>query len=132
MINKIGHIGIFVTNIESAVNRFCLVFDLPLPPINVVSERNMKVAVVQLGKVGLEFVEDFSEQGSITRMVREKGDFIHHFCLLADDIDAEINELKRKGVKMTQSSPELGLRGKRTTFVASGILSDIPIELSEP
>lgn len=132
MIQGIGHIGFFVSDIESAVKAFCHAFDLPIPAIKDVSERSMKVAVIQWGEVGLEFVEDYSGQGSVARMVRERGDFIHHFCLLSDDIAGDIKGLEGKGIKMAQASPSVGLRGKRIAFVRSGILAGVPIELSEP
>jgi methylmalonyl-CoA epimerase len=132
VINGIGHIGIFVLDIESAVSRFCHVFDLPIPPIKDLSARNMKVAVIQWGEVGLEFIEDYSGNGSVACMVKERGDFIHHFCLLTDDMEGEITSLEGKGIKMLQPSPGVGLRGKRIAFVASGILEGVPIELSEP
>jgi hypothetical protein len=92
----------------------------------------MKVAVIRWGEVSLEFVEDYSERGPVACIVRERGDFIHHFCLVSDDIEGDMKGLEGKGIKMAQASPGPGLRGKRVAFVASGILEGIAIELSEP
>lgn len=132
MIHSIGHIGIAVRDIERVVDQFCTCLDLEKPKINVVAERGMKVAVVRYGKVELELLEDISPNGPLSGLVREKGDFLHHLCLITDDIEKDISGLEAKGVKMSQAIPQKGLRGKQISFAASGILGDIPVELSEP
>lgn len=132
MIKGIGHIGIFVSDIAAAVESLCKTFDLEMPAIKDVPERSMKVAVIPWGGAALELVEDYSKDGSVARMVRERGSFIHHFCLLSDNIEADIAKLHDKGAQMATPEPVVGLRGKRIAFIKSGILDDVPIELSEP
>jgi methylmalonyl-CoA epimerase len=132
MFKGIGHIGIFVADIAAAVESFCETFDLARPEIRDVAERSLKVAVIPWGAVSLELVEDYSADGSVARMVRERGSFIHHFCVLSDDVAADMTALQNKGVQMATSEPVLGLRGKRIAFVQAGVLDQVPIELSEP
>ncbi|MBI5302044.1 MAG: VOC family protein [Chloroflexi bacterium] len=132
MIKGIGHIGIFVTNIEAAVESFCKTFDLEMPAIKDVPDRSMRVAVISWGAAMLELVEDYSKDGSVARMVGERGSFIHHFCLLSDNIETDIANLQSKGAQMATPQPVLGLRGKRIAFIKSGILDNVPIELSDP
>lgn len=132
MILKVGHIGIAVGDIERALDQLCRSLVLDRPQVKTVSNRRMKVAVVDLGLVSLELLEDTDEDGPFAGLVKERGSFIHHLSLLTDDIDREIAELKDRGVRMVDDKPYVGLRGKWIAFVASGILDDIPIELSEP
>jgi methylmalonyl-CoA epimerase len=132
MIKGIGHIGVFVADIEAALETLTAAFGLDVPAITDVPERSMRVTVIPWGAVNLELVEDYSNDGFVARLVRERGSFIHHFCLLSDDINADIADLRHKGVKMAQEEPAVGLRGKQTAFVSSGVLDDVPIELSEP
>ena len=132
MIHGIGHIGIAVRDIERVVDQFCTSLGMEKPRIRLVAERGMKVAVIRCGTVELELLEDISPDGPLSGPVKEKGDFLHHLCLITDDIDKDISGLEAKGVKMSQASPRVGLRGKRVSFAASGILGDIPVELSEP
>ena len=132
MIHGIGHIGIAVRDIEKVVDQFCTSLGMEKPKIKLVAERGMKVAVIRCGKVELELLEDLAPDGPLSGHVKEKGDFIHHLCLITDDIEKDISGLEAKGVKMSGAPPREGLRGKRISFVASGILGDIPVELSEP
>lgn len=132
MIQKIGHIGIVVKDLEKTIKRFTEALDLPLPSIKDVPERKMKVCVVSLGGVDLEFIEDYSENGPFARIVRERGNTIHHFAFLTDCIEKDIESLIKHGVPMIDSVPKIGLRGKKIAFISPELLDGISIELSEP
>ena len=57
---------------------------------------------------------------------------IHHFCLLTDNIEKDIEELKSRGVEMADQEPRVGLRGKKIALTMASALNGITIELSEP
>jgi len=132
VIKGISHIGLAVKDINQTVTALCSALSLPRPEIKDVPERKMKVAVVSLGEVGLEILEDYSEDGLFARFVRERGNAIHHFCLLSDDMEADIGILEERGVTMADRQPKPGLRGKRIAFASPDLLAGIAVELSEP
>jgi methylmalonyl-CoA/ethylmalonyl-CoA epimerase len=132
MIKGIGHVGIAINNIEETVKRLTEALGLPLPPIKDLPERKMKLAVVSIGGTDIEFLEDYSKDGPLAKMVRERGNVVHHFALLTDQIEADIQALKERGVEMVDPIPKMGLRGKRIAFIEANLLRGIPIELSEP
>jgi len=131
MIKGVGHVGLVVNDIDRTVAALCSALSMPRPEVKDVPERKIKVAVLNLGGVGLEILEDYSEDGSFAQFVKERGNAIHHFCLLSDDLDADIEALEKRGVKMVDQEPKLGVRGKKIAFVAPGLLDGISIELSE-
>ena len=132
MIKGIGHIGIAVDNLEESLTVMARALDVDLPSIKVVSEKKMKVALIEMGGIGLELIEDYSEDGPFARFVKEKGNSIHHFCLLTDDIEADIAALETRGIEMADQRSRVGLRGKRIAFTKPSALNGIPFELSEP
>jgi methylmalonyl-CoA epimerase len=132
MIQGLGHIGIAVKNIEESLAAVSKALDLPIPPIQDIPEKKMKVAMVDLKGIGLEFLEDYSKEGELAKLVNEKGDAIHHFCVLTDDIEADIKGLEKRGIEMADREPRIGLRGKRIAFTKASALNGIPMELSEP
>ena len=95
-------------------------------------KKKMKCAVVAMDGVALEFLQDNSEDGFLAKFNRGKGDSIHHFCLLSDNLEKDIEALKQKGVQMMDYEPRTGLRGKMIAFTAPDALNGISIELSEP
>jgi methylmalonyl-CoA/ethylmalonyl-CoA epimerase len=132
MIKSIGHIGIAVKNIEESLIALSKALNLPMPLIRDIPDRKLKVSVVEIGGTSLEFIQDYSEDGEFTKFVRERGNYIHHFCLLTDQIETDIELLKARGVEMADQKPKIGVRGKRIAFTKPSVLNGIPFELSEP
>ncbi len=132
MIKGFGHIGIGVRDIERSLEALSKTLGVPIPPVKELPERKARVALVDMFGVGLEFIQDDSDNGLLATFVREKGEGIHHYCLLTDDIDADVQEMKEKGVKMIHQQPVIGLRDKKIAFISPESLDGIFVELSEP
>lgn len=132
MIKGVGHIGIAVKNIEETLSAVSKILNLPMPSIRDVPERKLKVSVVDIGGTGLEIIQDYSEEGEFAKFVKERGNAIHHICLLTDQIEADIELLKAQGIEMVDPKPKIGVRGKRIAFTKPSALKGIPFELSEP
>ena len=132
MIKGVGHIGIAVENIDESLTAITKALNLPVPPVRDIPEMKIRVAVVNIGGTGLEFIEDYSRDGRFARLVKERGNAIHHFCLLTDEIEKDVEVLKGRGVEMADQKPRLGVRGKRIAFTQPSVLGGIPFELSEP
>ena len=132
MIKAVGHLGIVVKDIEASLNALSKIIDIQSPVIKEFPEKKMKCAVVELGGLGLEFIQDLSEDGMMAEFIKEKGDGIHHFCLLTDNIEDDIEILKQRGIEMLDQEPRIGLRGKKIAFTKPSALKGIVIELSEP
>ncbi len=132
MIKGIGHLGIVVKDIEKSLKALSQIVNFDDPSIKEFPEKKMKCAVVEMNGVALEFLEDNSEDGFLGKFNRGKGDSIHHFCLLSDNIEKDLEVLKEKGVQMMDLEPRIGLRGKKIAFTTPDALNGISIELSEP
>jgi len=132
MIKGIGHIGIAVKNIEEAITSVSKAFDLPIPSVKDIPEKKIKVALLDIGGTGLEFIQDYSEEGALAKFIKEKGNAIHHICFLTDQIETEIEVLNSRGIEMADQKPRMGVRGKRIAFIKPSSLNGIPFELSEP
>ena len=132
MIKGIGHLGIVVKDIEKSLNALSQIVDFEPPAIKKFPDKKMKCAVVEMNGVTLEFLQDDSEDGFLGKYHRARGDAIHHFCLLSDDMEKDVVPLKEKGVQMMDHEPRSGLRGKKIAFTAPDALGGISIELSEP
>lgn len=124
--------GIVVKDLEKSLKALSQIIPLESPAIKDFPEKKMKCAVVETKGVALEFLQDDSDHGFLGRFRREKGDAIHHFCLLSDNVEEDVEALKKKGVEMMDPKPRVGLRGKRVAMTMPSALNGITIELSEP
>ncbi|MBW2177010.1 MAG: VOC family protein [Deltaproteobacteria bacterium] len=132
MIKGIGHLGIFVKDIDESLNALSKLVEFEKPTIKEAPEMGVKAAVVDVDGIGLEFIQDYTGDGGLAQMINEKGDMIHHFCLLTDNIEEDLENLKQRGVEMLDQEPRVGLRGKKIAMSAPSALNGISIELSEP
>jgi len=132
MLKAVGHLGIVVKDINVSLKALSKIIEIQSAAIKEFSEKKMKCAVVELGGIALEFIQDSSEDGIMAQFIKEKGDGIHHFCLLTDNIEDDIEALKQRGIEMLDQKPRTGLRGKKIAFTKPSALNGITIELSEP
>ena len=132
MIKGIGHLGIVVEDIEKSLQALSQIVAFEKPLIKEFSDKKMRCAVVELNGIALEFLQDDSADGFLAKFHRERGDAIHHFALLSDDMQKDVATLKGKNVPMMDLEPRTGLRGKQIAFTAPEALGGISIELSEP
>ena len=132
MIKGLGHLGLFVTNIEESISALSKIVQFEKPAFKESQEMGLKAAVVDLGGIQFEFIQDYTGEGPVAQMLKEKGDMIHHFCLLTDNIEKDIETLKQRGVEMKDQQPRVGLRGKKIAMTLPSALNGITIELSEP
>ena len=132
MINAVGHLGIAVKDIDVSLKALSKIVDFQFPAIKEFPEKKIKCAVVELGGISLEFIQDSSEDGMMARFIKEKGDAIHHFCLLTDNIEDDVEALKQRGIEMLDQMPRTGLRGKKIALTKPSALNGITVELSEP
>ena len=132
MIKGIGHLGIVVKDVQESLRKLSEIIEFESPTIREFPETKMKCAVVETSGVALEFLQDDSDDGFLACFHRKQGDAIHHFCLLSDNIDEDVEAMKKRGVEMMDQKPRLGLRGKKIALTMPSALNNIPVELSEP
>ena len=132
MIKGIGHLGIVVKDMEKSLKRLSQIIEFERPAIKEFPEKKMRCAVVETKGVVLEFLQDDSDDGFLGRFRREKGDAIHHFCLVSDNIEEDVEALRNRGVEMMDQIPRIGLRGKKIAMTMPSALNGITVELSEP
>jgi methylmalonyl-CoA/ethylmalonyl-CoA epimerase len=132
MLKGIGHLGIVVKDLEKSLKALSRIIEFEKPAIKEFPDKKMRCAVVETKGVSLEFLQDDSENGFMGRFNREKGDGIHHFCVVSDNIEQDVEALIKKGVEMMDQKPRIGLRGKRIAMTQPSAFNGVTIELSEP
>ena len=132
MIKGIVHLGIVVKDVEKSLKRLSRIIEFEEPAIKEFPEKKMRCAVVETKGVALEFLQDDSDDGFLGRFRQEKGDAIHHFCLISDNIEEDVEALRNRGVEMMDQEPRIGLRGKKIAMTMPSALNGITVELSEP
>ena len=129
MINKISHIGLAVESLAEACTFFREKFDL------VASEQEsfgeLIFSFIPLGGTDLELLQSTDSDGTIAKFIRNKGEGIHHICFEVEDIQAELDRLKDKGVKLINEKPYLNAHKEQVAFIHPKSTYEVLIELMQ-
>ncbi len=131
MIQKIDHIAIAVTDLESEIIRYRDVLGLEFLGTEEVPEQKVRVAMFNVDGVHIELLEPLNAESPISAFLEKKGGGIHHIAFQVDDIRKQIDSLQEKGVRMLNTEPRPGAHGARIAFAHPKSLSGVLVELSQ-
>ena len=124
---KIDHLGIAVPSLAEAVKAY-EALGFRVETTEEVPTENVRVAFLPVGESRLELLEP-TEAGSVIARFLEKRAGLHHVCVLVEDIDAALADLRARGVSLIDEKPRPGAGGSRVAFVhprsAGGVLLEL-------
>jgi methylmalonyl-CoA/ethylmalonyl-CoA epimerase len=117
MINKVDHIGIAVSSLDSALPFYTDVLGLELIGVEDVESEQVRVAFLHAGNAKLELLEPLGEGSPIAKFIEKRGEGIHHIALGVDSINERIAEIKEKGIRMINDEAKKGAGGAKVAFI---------------
>jgi methylmalonyl-CoA/ethylmalonyl-CoA epimerase len=129
-IKKVNHIAIVVENIENALEFWQGQLGLGLDHIEDVPSQASKVAFLPVGEGEVELVEPTDPESGLAKYLEKRGEGMHHLCFQVDDIEAMLDLLKEKDVRLINESP-VDLPGRRMAFIHPKAANGVLIELYE-
>lgn len=128
---KVDHIGIAVSNLEESLKFYTEILGLTVTGTEVVTEQKVKVAFLPCGDSELELLESTSPDGPIARFIEKNGEGVQHIAIKVDNIDATLEELQAKGVRLIDEKPRYGAGGARIAFLHPKSTKGVLLELTE-
>ena len=128
-IKKIDHLGIAVKDLAEAVRAY-EALGFAVEARHDVPTEKVRTAFLPVGESHLELLEPTDPSSVIARFL-EKRSGLHHVCVLVEDIDAALAELKARGVPVLDETPRLGAGGCRVAFVHPRGAAGVLLELKE-
>jgi len=130
MILKVDHIGIAVPSLAEAVKTW-EALGFRVDTAHDVPTERVRTAFLPVGESHLELLEPTDPTSVIARFL-EKRAGLHHVCVLVDDIETALGEMKARGVPLIDEKPRPGAGGCRVAFVhpkgAGGVLLELKQE----
>jgi len=128
---KLDHIGIAVESIDSALPVWEGILGLPLHGVEEVAEQKVKTAFMPVGDTEIELLQSTDPEGPIGKFIAAKGQGVHHLAFRVSNIDAVLEELKAKGVRLIDEKPRYGAGGARIAFIHPKATGGVLVELCE-
>jgi len=109
MYGKIHHLGIAVRNLSETIRFYRDVMTMEFEKQLDWSQIGLKAALFNIGDTKLEFIEPVQPKGelaqSVANFAKMKDGMVHHLAFTVDDVAAEVDRLKSKGVQMLTEEP---------------------------
>jgi len=132
MVKRIDHIAIAVHDIDEIARFYTGILKLDLSGVEVVTGQKTKVGFLKVGESNIELVQPASDDSPLVKFLETRGPGIHHICLQVEDIEKEIEELKKQGARMIDETPRPGAHNTRVAFIHPKSSGGVLIELSQP
>jgi methylmalonyl-CoA/ethylmalonyl-CoA epimerase len=129
MFLKIDHLGIAVKDMAEA-KRAYEALGFRIEAEHDVPSEKVKTAFIAVGESHLELLEP-SDPSSVIAKFLEKRSGLHHICVLVDDLEKSMAEMKAAGARLLDETPRIGAGGCRVAFVHPRSASGVLLELKE-
>jgi len=132
MFNGLDHVGVAVKNLDEAISVYRDTLGFKLEGIHVLTERKVRVAFLSTGgEASIELLEPLSNDSPVAKFLESRGEGIQHIAVKVENIEAALEELKRKGVMLVDDMPRAGAEGKKIAFVHPKSTKGVLLELCE-
>lgn len=126
---KINHLGIATKGIDDALKFWSDALGLENVHIEIVEDQKVRVAMLPLGESRIELLEPTSEDSPISKFLEKRGGGIHHIAVEVEDIEAALEKLKSRGMRLIDESPRIGAEGCLVAFVHPSSANGVLLEL---
>ena len=124
---RIHHIGIAVEDLASARQFFAENFRLQSNERESFGE--LDFSFIPMDGTALELLQSTTDSGVIAKFIQKKGMGVHHITFEVDDIQAELDHLKQKGIVLINEQPYRNAHDDLVAFIHPKSTYGILIEL---
>jgi methylmalonyl-CoA/ethylmalonyl-CoA epimerase len=131
----IHHVAVVVRSIEEALPRYLALFGLePEADPIVFAEQRVKLCFLRTGPdpaARIELIEPVDADTGVARFLGERGEGLHHVCLVTDDLPGTLDRLAAQEAELIDREPRAGAHGT-VAFVHPRALNGVLWELLQP
>jgi methylmalonyl-CoA/ethylmalonyl-CoA epimerase len=131
--NKIEHIGIAVQSLNEAIPRFERILGTSCYKTELVESEKVNTAFFKVGESKIELLESLDPDGVIAKFIAKRGEGLHHTAYEVEDIEREMERLKKEGLTLLNEKPKKGADNKLVCFLhpkdAHGVLIELCQEI---
>lgn len=127
----VDHIGIAANSINDRLSFYIDALGLKLTGTEEVVEQKVKTAFLPTGESELELLESTDPEGPIAKYISKNGEGIQHIALRVDNLEAALEELKSKGIRLIDEKPRRGAGGAMIAFIHPKATGGVLLELCQ-
>lgn len=131
MIKKIAYIGIAVEDMDRAKETFTWTLNSEVVREGASRIDQVKNAFIAIGEDRIELMQPYSPESPVARFIERRGEGVQYIGLEVSNVDEALDELKRKGVRLTSEEPVEYPNGSRWIFIHPKAMHGVLLALIE-
>ncbi len=128
---RIEHIGIAVSDIEISNKVFEKIFGKENFKEEKVESEGVITFFFQIGENKIELVAATNTDSPISKYLEKNREGMHHIAFDVEDIEKEMDRLKKEGIRLLNDTPKKGADNKLICFLHPKDTNGVLIELCQ-
>jgi methylmalonyl-CoA epimerase len=127
--DRIDHIGVAVEDLDAAVELYRERFGMAEQHRETVEEQGVEAVLLDVGENHVELLRPLDAETPVGRFLSKRGPGLHHVAYQVADVQATLDTLRDRGLRLIDEAPRTGIRGSRVAFLhpdsSGGVLTEI-------
>lgn len=128
----LDHLGIAVSDLQASLAFFKDVLGLHVDTSEEIASQRVRATFLNTGQSTLELLEATAADSPIAKYVEKRGPGMHHVALRVDDLEAALDHLRARGIRLIDEKPRPGAEGALVAFVHPSASHGVLVELKQP
>ncbi|MHA6728032.1 methylmalonyl-CoA epimerase [Chryseobacterium sp. A301] len=128
---KIEHLGIAVKSLKESDSLFERLLGKGSYKKEEVEREGVITSFYQIGESKIELLESTKPESAISKFIEKRGEGIHHLAFGVENIEAEVERLKKEGFEFVSEEPKKGADNKLVVFLHPKSTGGVLVELCQ-
>ena len=129
MFARVDHIGVAVEDLDAAVALHVEAYGMAVAHREVVEAQGVEAVLLDVGENHVELLRPLDGETPVGRFLSKRGPGLHHVAYQVTDVQATLDTLRDRGLRLIDETPRTGIRGSRVAFLhpesSGGVLTEI-------
>jgi methylmalonyl-CoA/ethylmalonyl-CoA epimerase len=132
LLGGIDHIGVAVADLDAAIALYEDRLAMGQAHREVVEEQGVEAVLLDVGTAHVELLAPLGPETPVGRFLAKKGPGMHHVAYAVEDIEETLAMLRKRGVRLIDDAPRVGIRGSRVAFLHPAATAGVLTEIVQP
>ena len=129
MFARVDHIGVAVEDLDAAIALHEGAYGMAVAHREVVEAQGVEAVLLDVGENHVELLRPLNAETPVGRFLSKRGPGLHHVAYQVTDVQATLDALRDRGLRLIDEAPRTGIRGSRVAFLhpesSGGVLTEI-------